>query len=67
MGGVLSKSSRINQICIFQGRNISDDEENNSDDSSNEQDKWLSDIYQYDQIFTIESNFGHVDFNNNTE
>ena len=46
--------------------NNSDDEEYNSEDFSNEQDKWLSDIYQYDQIVTIESNFEHVDLNNNT-
>ena len=55
MGGVLSKPSRINQICTFQGVNISDSEEDNHDDSFNEPDKWLSDIYQYDQILTDES------------
>ena len=55
MGSVLSKLTRNYQICIFPGVSNIDDEEYNSEDFSNEEDKWLSDIYQYDQIVTIEN------------
>ena len=55
MGGVLSKPSRVNQICNFQGMNISDSDEDNHVYTFEEPDKWLSDIYHYDQILTIEN------------
>ena len=51
----ISKSSRINQICTFQGMKISDSDEDYDVDSFKEPDKWLSDIYHYDQILTIEN------------
>ena len=54
MGGVLSKPSRVNHICTFQGRKLSDSEEDD-DDSFMEPDTWLSDIYHYDKILTIEN------------
>ena len=66
MGSVLSKLDRNNQICIFPGVSNINEEEYNSEDFSNEEDKWMSDIYQYDQIVTIESNVEQLDLNNNT-
>ena len=54
MGGVLSKPSRVNHICTFQGRQLSDSEEDD-DDSFMEPNTWLSDIYHYDKILTIEN------------
>ena len=55
MGGVLSKPSRINQICTFQEKNFIDRDGDYDIDSFQEPDKWLSEVYHYDKILTIEN------------
>ena len=57
MGSVLSKLNGNNQICIFPGVSNIDDEEYNSEDFSNEEDKWMSDIYQYNQLRVMLNNW----------
>ena len=56
MGGMLSKHSKVNLICTFQGKDCSDcQEEDDDDDTFEEPDIWFSDFYHYDSILTVEN------------
>ena len=66
MGSILSKPTRNNQIIIFpQVRSICN-EEYFAEDSVDEQEEWISDIYLYDQIVTIQDEVEQLDLNNNS-
>ena len=56
MGGVLSKHSKVNLICSFQGKDCSDyQDEDENDDIDEEPNVWFSDFYHYDSILTVEN------------
>ena len=55
MGGTLSKFSRMNQICSFQGEVISDNQYVEEFEDFSEIDTWYSDYYDYNSILTIEN------------
>ena len=59
MGGVLSKHSRVNQICTFQGKDFSDSQEDD-DDTFMEPDIWFSDFYHFDKILTLENDSSYI-------
>ena len=54
MGGVLSKHSRVTQICTFQGKDFSDSQEDD-DDTFMEPDISFSDFDHFDKILTLEN------------
>ena len=56
MGAMLSKFSRVGQICSFKGEVVQDNENGEEcDNFSDESDTFYSEIYNYDNIVTIEN------------
>ena len=57
MGAMLSKFSRVGQICSFKGVVVQDNQGMEEwDNFSDESDTFYSEIYNYDNIVTIENN-----------
>ena len=56
MGAMLSKFSRMGQICSFKGEVFQDNQNvEEFEDFSEESDTFYSEIYNYDSIITIEN------------
>ena len=67
MGNILRQPKRNVIIILFPGvRSISEDEELDfAEDSGDENERWISDDYKYNQIVTIQDEYDQLDCNNN--
>ena len=65
MGNCQSKHEKIGLICTWTGIGHFDDQDSGSDDYE-EPDRWLSSIYKYEDIVTIDCTHDQLDINNNS-
>ena len=63
MGAMLSKFSRVGQIRSFKGEVVQDNQNvEECDNFSDESDTFYSEIYNYDNIVTIENDSNWINF-----
>ena len=63
MGAMLSKFSRVGQICSFKGVVVQENQDmEECNNYSEESDTFYSEIYNYDNIVTIENDSNWVIF-----
>ena len=68
MVNILSRPTRNDIIIVFPWvRSISEEEELYfAEDSEDENERWISGVYKYNQIVTIQDGFDQLDCNNNS-